>query len=244
MFIKKIFADTFKYGVENKTEIFDSLKYPGLGIFITSLFIKDDSDAFTVQAIILLLVNGYLYIIFATNCHRLFLQKKVPNGIIETLKWNKRNTNFLLTSIALAISLAVCIVPMIFISIVIFKDVALNQLYFYTVTAILMLPIGYVFSRLSLVLPATAIGMDNSWSTSWEISKGYGWSLCFLVTIFPLLTGFVIDAISSSSMVARILTSMLSIVLLFYEISILSNSWKVLSIKAKATQQKAVGGLA
>ena len=108
----------------------------------------------------------------------------------------------------------------------------------------IMLPIGYVFGRFSLILPATAIDGDNSWSTAWDISRGYGWSLCFLVSIFPILTSFVIDAISSTSMVTKLLTGILSIIVLFYEVSILSNSYKVLSVKEKATQQGAVGGLA
>ena len=241
MFAKKILIETFNYGFENKAKIFDSLKYPALGIFITSLFDKDDYEKFTIKAIILLLVNGYFYILFTVNCHRLFLEKEVPNGLIESLKWNKINTNYLLATFALSIAMAAIIAPIFFISLALLNTMNPYQ---YIVTSIILLPVGYVFGRFSLILPAAAIDLDNSWSAAWDISKGYGWSLCFLVSIFPILTGFGIDAISSTSIFAKLLISMLSIVVLFYEISILSNSYKVLNDKAKTTQQGAVDGLA
>ena len=243
MFVKKILLDTFDYGIRNKLKIFNSLKYPGLGICITSIFSNNESDTITLQAIVLLLINGYFFIIFAVNCHRLFLEKDVPDGIFETLRWNKRNTKFLLASFVLAISMAICIVPFLFVSLPIFFNMDKSQLYFYTVKSIIMLPIGYVFSRLSLILPATAVDQNSSWSTAWAISKGYGWSLCFLVTLFPLLTGLVIDAISSTSIAAKPITAMLSIVILIYEISILSNSYKVLNVRIEATQQGTFRGL-
>ena len=111
MFIKKILINTFKYGVENRVKIFNSLKFPGFGIIIISLFSKDDSSTFTIQSLALSLFNYYLFIIFTINCHRLFLEKEVPKSLIENLKWNKRNTNFMFTSLGLAISMAVFILP-------------------------------------------------------------------------------------------------------------------------------------
>lgn len=237
MFVKRILIETFNYGVENKAKIFDSLKYPGFGIFITSLLSQDDSEIFTIKALILLLVNVYFYILFTVNCHRLFLEEKVPNGLIESLKWNNRSTNFLITTFALGIAMAAIVAPIVIISLASFGTSDANL---YIATSIIMLPVGYVFGRFSLILPATAIDMDNSWSTAWDISKEHGWSLCFLISIFPILTGFVINSISPTSIVSRILIAMLSIVVLFYEISILSNSYKVLYIQAKATQQGAV----
>ena len=242
MLIKRILIETFRFASKNKAKIFDSLKYPGIGIFLISLFNKGDSDTFTIQSIILLFVNGYFYIIFTINCHRLFLEQEVPNGLIENFKWNKRNTNFLFTSFALAISMAVFFVPVFLISFLIFDNIDVNQ---FLVTFVVMLPSGYVFARLSLILPATAIDQDNSWSKAWNISRGHVWSLFFLISIFPFLLGFVIDTISSTSIIARTLHSVLSLLLLFYEISILSNSYKSLTIKEKATQhQGVVGGLA
>ena len=78
MFIGKILTETFNYGVENRAKIFHSLKYPGAGIIIISLFGGDDSDAFTIQSFIVSLTNFYFFILFTINCHRLFFDKNVP----------------------------------------------------------------------------------------------------------------------------------------------------------------------
>ena len=107
-------------------------------------------------------------------------------------------------------------------------------------TSVLVLPIGYVFGRLSLILPATAIDQDNSFSTAWHISKGNGWNLCFLISILPFLTGFVIDSLNSPSIVSTLFSSILSIFILFYEVSILSNSYKTLVIKQNKAQSGAI----
>ena len=85
MFIGKILTETFNYGVENRAKIFHSLKYPGIGIIIISLFGRDASDAFTIQSFIVSLTNFYFFILFTINCHRLFFDKNVPIGLIETL---------------------------------------------------------------------------------------------------------------------------------------------------------------
>lgn len=227
MFIKKILQETLNYGIENKTTIYNSLKFPSLGILITSLLTNKNAETFfTIPNIILLLISGYFSTIFAVYCHRIFLEKETPKDIVDILKWDKRKTNFLITLIVLALGTCICIVPVPFILIYLGKFVP--ELNDFILWFILTLPIGYVFSRLFLILPATAIDKDNSWSMAWHISKGNGWNLCLLIFILPMLPSFVPDFISSTSLITKIFTSIMGLIILFYGVSVLSNTYKVL----------------
>lgn len=226
MFIKKILQETLNYGIENKTTIYNSLKFPSLGILITSLLINKNAETFTVPNTILLLISGYFSIIFAVYCHRIYLKKETPKDIVDIFKWDKRKTNFLITIIVLGLVISICIVPVPFILIYLRKFVP--ELNAFILWFILMLPIGYVFSRFSLILPATAIDKDNSWSTAWHISKGNGWNLYLLLVVIPWLSSFVINLISSTSFITKTFTSILSLITVFYGVSVLSNSYKVL----------------
>ena len=227
MFIKKILQETLTYGIENKATIFHTLKFPSLGILITSLLINEHAETFTILDTILVLIHGYFYIIFTIYCHRTFLEKETPNGLIDILKWDKRKTNFLLTTIALAIGTSICIVPIFFI-LIMFGNSNSEQFNHLILLSILMLPIGYVFSRFSLILPAAAIDKDNSWSIAWHLSRGNGWNLCLLISFLPIISNFILNNINSTSLITKAFATILSLIVLFYEVSILSNSYKVL----------------
>lgn len=233
MFIRKILQETLSYGIENKKGIFNSLKFPGLGILIISLFVKGNSEEMTLVSSIIIIVSTYLYIIFTVHCHRLFLGEEVPNDFVGNIKWNKRNTDFLFTMFALALSMLALTVPTFFITTTLFEHFDTNNTSNLLFISVFLLPVGYLFGRFSLVLPATATDKDNSWSTAWNISKGNGWNLCFLVSIFPMLTGFVLEHINPTSLILKFFSSILYLLVLIYEVSVLSNAYRTLNSKTK-----------
>lgn len=235
MFIKKILIETFNYGVENRTNIFNSLKYPALGMLISSLLSNSNTEGFTVLSIMLFVSNFYFTIIFTTNCHRLFLKKEVPTRMIDTIKWNSINTGFLISTMSLSLSFAVCTIPIICIYISVFEKFIKNSYFFVVLMVALIMPIAFYFSKLSLMLPATAAEEDNSFLTALSNSENNGWNLFILVGILPVVTGFIISYVGSAYIVTKFITSILSIMVLFYEVSILSNSYQKLTGRIEAT---------
>lgn len=49
------------------------------------------------------------------------------------------------------------------------------------------IPVAYVTSRMSLVLPDRAIGRDTDIKEVWEVSRGNGWKLTVILVLLPTL---------------------------------------------------------
>lgn len=232
MFIKKILQETLNYGIVNQATIFNSLKFPSLGYLITSLLINENVETFTIPNTIFILIRCYFSLIFTIYCHRTFLEKETPKDIVDIFKWDKRKTNFLITSIAFVLGMSISSVSVF--SILNFLGKFTPELNYFILLSVPMLLIFYVFARFSLIFPATAIDKDNSWSTAWHISKGNGWNL-FLLFSLSILPIFVLETISSTSLIEKTFTSILSLIILFYGVSVLSNSYKVLIAETQET---------
>lgn len=223
--VKKVLTETTLYCIENKSSIFDELKYPGIAILAISLIPFGNELGITYW--FLLVSSAYFYNVFTINCHRLILLNEKSESFTELMAWNKRNTNFLLTTFGLAVGLAVFIIPIsfIFLSVANGEDSDANMLSIY----IAMIPFGYIFSRLSLILPAIAIDKECNFHQVWKISSGNGWKLFFIVSIIPMATGYILKSINSDYILFKFLSSLLGILILIFEIMVLSNSYKQLN---------------
>lgn len=91
-------------------------------------------------------------------------------------------------------------------------------------------PLYYVASRWSLVLPSSAIGIHgNSFRWSWRGSSGNGWRLTLLIWFFPLLTGFLFDLWPDyDSILFKLYQGALWLVVGVVQIGLLSLSYKFL----------------
>ncbi len=232
--IQQIISETITFCTENLSTIFNSLKYPGLGILLLSLTTREEFNFIDLPLIIL---EMYFCFVFVVRCHRLFLLNESPDSIKEALLWNKRNTTFMFTFIALTLGLGV-----IYILILLFTTSMGNlqvlhdnsSVFWFYITAI---PFGYMFSRLSLVFPAIAIDKQNDFQRAWVISKGNGWKLFFLISVIPLTTSFIIGTIISGKLFFNLLAAFIGVLVLMFEVVMLSNAYKILNNNHKTPNQ-------
>ena len=120
----------------------------------------------------------------AVSCHRLVILgvDSLPNA--WGLYWSRRETRFLGWSFLIAFSLgAVVLPPFVFLDLSLHFSVspdlrALGGLVF-TVSVFCG---AYVAARLSIVLPATAIGQRPTLKGSWRLSRSNGWRLVMVLS--------------------------------------------------------------
>ncbi len=229
--IQQVLSDIIQFCAENPYSIFHSIKYPGLGILLLSLFTRDKLDLLT---LLLYIPETYFYYILVVRCHRLFLLNEQPNTYKEALRWSSRNTTFVLTSIALSFGMAVFFIPCIFVMVSI-EDFALWQDNRTALIFFITIPIGYLFSRFSLIFPAIAIDKHYDFHHAWDMSKGNGWRLFFLISVVPLITSYLVDIINGDHVFFKVLASLLGMLVLLLEILILSNSFRILDSNYKKT---------
>lgn len=223
--INQILSETMVFCKENQSSIFNSLKYPGLGILLTAII---STEEFRLLDIPLIILELYFYFIFVVRCHRLFLLNESPESIRGALLWDKRNTTFMFTSFALVFGLGVMFIPTIMFASPIGKHFVFRDDSFMYLVYLTSIPFGYMFSRLSLVFPAIAVDEQNDFQRAWLISKGNGWKLFFLISIIPLTTSFIIEAINNEEILFNFVTALLGVFVLVFEIVILSNSYRIL----------------
>lgn len=97
----------------------------------------------------------------------------------------------------------------------------------------IILPIfqSYIFSRLSLVLPATAIDERNfTISSAWKISSGNGWRLTLLVALLPFTIYLLLNFLPEyDSILYYLITWFAWLIVSVIEIGLLSLSYSYLS---------------
>ena len=207
--VKQILSEAITFCTENQSSIFNSLKYPGLGILLLSLIATEEFGYLNIPLSIL---DIYFYFIFTIKCHRLFLLNESHGSFKEALFWDKRNTTFMFTSFALALGIGVILVPIILFTLPMGHSTEDNSdIYFFYIFAI---PFGYLFSRLSLVLPAIAIDEQNDFKRAWLISNGNGWKLFFLILVIPLTTSFIFESINNEQILFKFISALLGILVL------------------------------
>ncbi len=114
------------------------------------------------------------YIIFAAAWHRRCLMPSLSLDVATALKWDNGKTSFLLRIGGIAI----LILPLII---------------FIPVIGLLLSFL--IFSRLSVLLPAAAIGDNLTYKGAWQITKNNSWRMLWL-SLAPSLAFFIITIIT------------------------------------------------
>ena len=99
------------------------------------------------------------YIIFAAAWHRRCLMPSLSLNVATALKWDKGKTSFLFR----IGGIVALILPLIIF-----------------IPAIGLILSFLIFSRLSLLLPAAAIGEDLTYKAAWKITKNNSWRMLWL----------------------------------------------------------------
>jgi hypothetical protein len=94
-------------------------------------------------------------------------------------------------------------------------------------TAAARIPILYLFARLCLVFPATAVDRKVGLRWSWAATRNNGWRLVVVVSILPWIITQVVHLLyrSNASAIEVVLLTVLSFVLLAIEVAALSLSY-------------------
>jgi len=174
-----------------------------------------------------LLIAGLL---LAVNTHRAIILKtglslKQPwLAILITFAW--RSFILLLIAALFAIPLATISIP----SSLEETNGTSNVAAFFTFAVILVIAI-HVVSRVSLVLPAAAIGQPSSLGRAWSMTKGRG-CLLVLVVLCPWIISFLVGLLSSIVIPDALMSPIyhsLGIVVFILEVVFLSVSYTLLS---------------
>ncbi len=187
-----------------------------------------------ISTLILVVLFGLAFALFAVTCHRLILlgDHSVPQyGLI---RWSSRETRFVSWTLLIYLCAWVAaVVP----NILAFHFMsgaprpswpmswAMFAISFF---AIMALP-GYLFARLSVLLPATAVDERPSFNWAWKITKGNGWRLFLVVGVLPIVLWLGPGYLLGHSVIVDLVIYSAGCVLYVVEIAALSLSYQHLT---------------
>jgi hypothetical protein len=110
--------------------------------------------------------------------------------------------------------------------------------WFEYLTLALKLPMLYVFGRLCLIFPATALDLGPNAGWSWTLTRGNGWRLLIIVGGLPFAVGYAISLLyrSDATTVEWLVLTVVGFVLLAVEIAAISISYRELTAPANGEQ--------
>jgi len=190
----------------------------------------DEESRYLGYTVVLLTPLFYTY--FAVICHRLVIlgNESVPSFGIR--KWTMRETRFLGWIISFWLVLMLFIESRSVVARLLFPLFGISDVTaFYIPIIITVVPAMYFLSRLSMILPAAAIGKKPGIKWAWNISEGNGWGLLMIVGVMPsiLIIMQIYLEKADTTVVEDIVNSMLAFVVSIIEISAISLSYKELS---------------
>lgn len=176
-------------------------------------------------------------ILFAITCHRLVLMGDQGVPDYGLLKWTQRETRYLGWFIAIIFicGLSYGVINGLIVSNTI-DDGDTGVLIDTTnpdglLSYLAYIPILYIFSRLSVLYPATAVDQQWSLKWAWGLSINNGWRLTLVVGGLPWVLYFFEDFLyrENATFVEYIILCLLGFILLAVEIVALSFSYKHLT---------------
>jgi hypothetical protein len=93
------------------------------------------------------------------------------------------------------------------------------------------IPILYIFSKLSVLYPATALDQPMTAKWAWQLTDHNGWRLTIIVGLLPWILYFIVKLLfrENSTFVEHIIFRLMGFALLAVEIVTLSYAYKYLT---------------
>lgn len=138
---------------------------------------------------------GVLFTVFAVRCHRLVLLGPDDGAPRSGFDWSLRETRFFLRAAVLYVAAAIvyaAIVPLLSVLLNVMPRLEWPDAFRYT-PFVAWFAGTYVFARLCLVLPATALDRALPLGEAWRRSRGNGLRLMLVVAGLPWLLGWLVD---------------------------------------------------
>jgi len=175
-------------------------------------------------------VAGLMLLIYtklAVMIHRLVILKEKGLGLI--FRWELTEFKFIGWILATIVILGL----MFFFIIEVSMDDASPTNTSSRSTAFIMIiaviVIGVIFSRLSLIFPATAAGHKFALSQAWEVSRNHTFLLFTLVILVPYVTNRIFKAIPEGQIFWSLVVEIVSVLIIIYEVGLLSHCYESLT---------------
>jgi hypothetical protein len=200
--------------------------------------VEDAGSAGSVLGIVALSIASYVaWLLLAVASHRLFILGEGSLAGQGIVRWTSRETRFLSWTVGLGLIAACFLVPIfLLVSPLIASD---DSTTVGLAGYVLALPVMYVFTRLSLVLPAAATDMNPDFGWAWRASKGNGIRLTVVIVLLPLLFQSMLAIMPEvQALPYNAMLSLVGIYIVVVEIAALSTSYRVLAqdLPAPASQ--------
>jgi len=220
LLVFKTILEAFSVMLTNLSSLWKPLLLTGLTMIALGTVLFPNSFE---MIFIYKIIYGIVFVIFTITTHRVVLLGKESVSFYG-LSWKKREWIFVLYSIGIYIFIT--ILTLIFSPIFIW--LASSGIPYLMI--IVMLPILFLFVRLSILFPAISIEYKNiDWSWAMTVTENNGWRLMAVLLIVPMIVNMLINYISGISLPLNILAETITVFLLIFEITALSLSFKYLT---------------
>ena len=223
----------------------DVLWPPAVAIIVllfAAFYLNDYLSAFTNW--VLALAYSTLVVLLAVSCHRLVLLGPGSREPGARLRWSMRETRFAAWVLGIWVVYVVCWMTVILVVLNIAPSLFLRTSPGGSAEPFGMslgrvgwpellgtIPASYLYARLVLVLPATAIDRRPTVRWAWNCSRRNGWRLLVVVGVLPIATSYLLYAVyrEGASVVESAWWYVLFVILLIAEIAVLSVSYQDLT---------------
>lgn len=227
--VVKIWKD-FAWELNQKFRVIvKAILVPSIAMAIVEfLLVKSDVSL----AVRVLSVLPYLILLslVAISCHRIVLAGSDSLKSTWGMYWDQGVWNYLVALVGFIVCMLLIIVVMIMLSMaflmLFFATGGIFDLFQMMVIFLLGACLLYMMSRLSILLPARAVGDPASFEQLISLSQGNGWRLTIAIAMPPVLLGLLLSPISNwivesdspwiffPSLLMGLVTSMVTICLL------------------------------
>ena len=234
--IFKTIKEAFTVMIENANVLWKPLLVTAFLMILVEVYIP----SFQLEIILASkLVYVIAFVIFTVATHRIILLGK-ESVATHGLSWRRREWIFLLYSIGISVILtilALVIAPLL--GMLISSKIISSSGMLY-IGVLMVIPMSYLFMRLSMLFPAIAIEKENinlSWAMT--ITQHNGWRLVAVLAVIPFFLNLLITYMRGSSFVLNVLAEVMVVLLLVFEIIALSLSFKYLTNFEKDKHEEA-----
>lgn len=171
--------------------------------------------------------------LFAVTCHRLVLMdhKEVRTTWLPLWTWRESRFVFFFFAVWLVAGIGFSISMTLILNLSLVSNIGRGGPWPDWLLQVAMIPMMYVFSRLCLVFPATAIDRKVSLKWSWRLTWSNGWRLFVVVSILPWIISHALGLLYFGEIREweMIVVTLLGFVLLAVEVAALSLSYRELA---------------
>lgn len=171
------------------------------------------------------LISLLIFVLYTVTCHRIILLDDDAVPTYGPMTWSSRETRFLGWLLAFAITFFAYAIPVM----MIIGPPEMDAMALAAGFGIIILPAAYLVSRLSLLLPATALDQRHDLAWAWRISQNNGWRLTLVVNVIPAPIFLLSAYYTPDNLVLDFLTKITYYTLAVFEIALLSVCYRHLS---------------